>query len=166
MPKGENMGPVQIVLVSDNHGRIQPLQYLRTAWPDAGYYLNCGDVCVPEVYAEGFACVKGNMDNAFEYPMSMEIEIGKHRILVVHGHRHLFRYNDYSFLCETARRKECGTVFFGHLHRYIDTEINGIRLLNPGSIRSNRDGTPPSYMIVTVTDDAVTAERHNYSQER
>ena len=48
---------------------------------------------------------------------------------------------------------ECDTVFFGHTHVATDTIVDGVRLINPGSLYYSRDGRPISYCIITIDEE-------------
>ena len=56
----------------------------------------------------------------------------------------------------------CDVVFFGHTHRFTDVREDGIRLINPGSCSHNRDGSPPSFGLLTFEDDGkIDLKRYN-----
>ena len=81
---------VQIVLVSDNHGSREPLEYVRRVHADADSFIHCGDVELPTYLVDGFAVVQGNNDNYQQFPARRIVELGEHRIYVCHGHRDMF----------------------------------------------------------------------------
>ena len=154
-------GVIKIVLVSDNHGLRHPLEYLRTKYTDADYFLHCGDAELPVYEMAGFAVVQGNNDPYGSYPQRRILEIGEHRILMVHGHRDMI-FGQFGMLAEKARTFGCDIVCFGHTHIPFDKTIKGIRVLNPGSIWRNRDGSKPSYMILTLDGPDVYVEKCIY----
>ena len=52
----------------------------------------------------------------------------------------------------------CDIVCFGHTHvAYLD-QVDGITLLNPGSLSHSRDGKPCSYAILDINEDDVQVE--------
>lgn len=154
---------IKIVLVSDNHGQREGLEYVRTAHSDADYFFHCGDTELPPYELHGFAVVQGNNDYYGTYPMRKILEIGSHRIMLVHGHRDVI-FGHYEMLADKAAALGCDIACFGHSHIYHDSEVNGVRLLNPGSIWRNRDGSQPSYMIVTLDGDRILAERKTFQK--
>ena len=113
---------VQIVLVSDNHGSREPLEYVRRTHADADSFIHCGDVELPTY--------------------------------LVNGH--------FDMLSEKAKAEGCDIVFFGHTHIPFDKTIGGVRVINPGSIWMNRDGSEPSYMIVTLKGKTISVERKTF----
>lgn len=156
--------PLKIVLVSDNHGFAEPLEYVREAHKDCDYFIHCGDAEMPAYLLEGFAVVQGNNDFYNQFPPRKVLHIGKHTILVVHGHRDMIM-GRYEMLVGAAARYGADIVFFGHTHVPLEVEYEGVHLLNPGSIWHNRDGSQPSYYIVTLDEDKVSAERMTYTRQ-
>ncbi len=110
---------VQIVLVSDNHGSREPLEYVRRTHADADSFIHCGDVELPTYLVDGFAVVQGNNDNYQQFPARRIIELGEHRIYVCHGHRDMF-FGHFDMLSEKAkaerRRRKDATLFSSATH--------------------------------------------------
>ena len=162
------MSEVRIVLVSDNHGDRESLRWLRETYADYDYFVHCGDSIMSIGEMDGFICVCGNND--FQYgsavPDQQILEAGGHRIYICHGHMDFISYYHYSTMAKRAAAKNCDLVFFGHVHTVHDTTEDGIRLLNPGSIRQNRDGSPPSYMLVHISEDRIDAEVKEYVRKK
>jgi len=158
------MAPVNILLVSDSHGDRESLAYLKELYQDYDYLIHLGDSEMRTAELEGYLAVKGNHDSLADadMPELMILEVNGHRILVCHGHKEFIQYFKYAAMLEHAKRENCDTVFFGHVHVYQDTVQQGIRLLNPGSVYHNRDGTHPSYMLVKVDEEGIHAERMRY----
>ncbi len=150
---------MKIILVSDNHGDTYSINYLKKKYKDLAYRVHCGDNALLPEQMEGFEAVAGNMD-WFPYPEEIILEIEGHRILVLHGHRLFPSYRpDHDILAVRAKQLDCDTVFYGHTHLYYDGTVNGVRMLNPGSIYRNRDESPRCFMEVEITKDAITAKR-------
>ena len=158
------MDTVRIVLVSDNHGDRKGLQYLRETYADYDYFVHCGDSEMSIGELEGFICVRGNNDFPLgnDAPDQTVLEAGGHRIYICHGHMDFLSYFHYEPLARRAQARGCDTVFFGHVHKYDDETVEGVRLLNPGSLRHNRDGSAPSYMLVHINEDGILAQRMEY----
>ncbi|MEE3487447.1 MAG: YfcE family phosphodiesterase [Bulleidia sp.] len=156
------MSEIRILCASDNHGNAQALLDLKQKYSDFDYFLHCGDSQVPAFLLDGWCAVQGNTDMPGCHPYQMVIPVGSHRIYLTHGNHEL--YGGFENLAVTGKANGCDIVCFGHTHIYADTEVDGIRLLNPGSLRSNRDGTGPSYMIIRISGDDVKAERCSYQR--
>lgn len=151
------MKEIRIVLVSDNHGYEKPLDLIRSEYHDYDYMFHCGDSEMPEYMLEGFAAVAGNNDYYGSYPGHLVLDIGEHHFLLTHGHRD-FRWGRMDMLADVGRAHGCDVVCFGHTHIPFDDTVKGVRLLNPGSITHNRDGSDPSYMLLTLKGKQIRAE--------
>lgn len=158
------MDTVRILLVGDSHGDRESLVYLKKLYSDYDYLIHLGDSELSPRDLEGYLCVKGNHDSFPEtfIPFCRILEILGHRIYICHGHKDFPRYFKYENMIENARSQGCDTIFFGHVHVCQDKVQEGIRLLNPGSVYHNRDGTHPSYMTVAINEDGIHAERIDY----
>lgn len=152
-----------IILVSDNHGELSGLQYLKEKYRSADYFFHCGDAELPNYLLDGFLVVQGNNDIWQQFPMNKIVEIGEHRIYICHGHRDLF-YGRFEMLADKCRDLGCDIGCFGHSHVPFDKKVKGVRLLNPGSIWRNRDGSAPSYMIVTLKGKDIEVQRMTYNK--
>ncbi len=155
------MTKTKIILVSDNHYRADSLQQILNFYKDADYFFHCGDSELPYKSLSGFARVRGNNDYDYDYPESLVLEIGGHRFLLVHGHRQGVNFG-VDGLVRLAKINHADIVCFGHTHRFFEGEKDGILLLNPGSLWCNRDGTAPSYMVITLENNDVKIQRKNY----
>lgn len=155
--------PVKIILVSDNHGDAAPLDFVRDKYRGAQYFIHCGDAELPTWMLGGFSIVQGNNDGYKQFPDRLIMPVGEHQIYICHGHRDMF-FGHVDMLAEKAKENKCDLVFFGHTHIPFDAEIDGIRLVNPGSIWHNRDGSKPSYCIVTLNGKEIKVEKMIYEK--
>ncbi len=154
-----------IILVSDNHGETSGLEYVRNTHWGADIFVHCGDAELPTYLLDGFLVVQGNNDAWQQFPMRRVIEVQGHRIYICHGHRDLF-YGRFEMLADKARDFDCDIAFFGHSHVPFDKTVKGVRLLNPGSIWRNRDGSQPSYMVVTLRKGEIEVRRMTYVKNK
>lgn len=144
---------MKIIVVSDNHGRTAWLNKIRDRHKDADCFIHCGDIEMHPDELRGFVCVRGNNDY-YDYPEYRIVHLDKHNIFVTHGHR-MMLFFDRSFLVSKAKEHGCDIVCFGHTHVFEYRYIDGVHIINPGSITHNRDGSKPSYAIVEVNDDVI-----------
>jgi putative phosphoesterase len=149
---------MEIVVVSDSHGRIEVLSQIRERHPYADAYLHCGDSETDEDHLDSFASVQGNNDMYYNYPESRVIDLGACKILVIHGHQHYYgtRVRD---IAARAKKIGCTMAFFGHTHTFFTSIEDGVLMVNPGSVHHNRDGSQPCYALVHNRDGGWKVER-------
>lgn len=149
---------MKIVVVSDNHGDKKVLEKILNSYPDYDGFIHCGDSEMDRDELVGYASVRGNNDDDFNYPAELVLVFGNHRILVVHGHRQVYLDSRYG-LVEKAKENNCDIVCYGHTHAFEYQVLEGVTLLNPGSLNHNRDGSRASYAILELDDDNVMVEK-------
>lgn len=95
--------------------------------------------------------VQGNGDYFTKAPRKLIIDIDGVRILVVHGHEQRVKYEPgYKSLISAADDEECNIAVFGHTHIAEDDEINGTKILNPGSAKYGG-----SYGIIEIENGVI-----------
>ncbi len=153
---------MEILVVSDTHGRNERLAELEWAYPEAERFLHAGDWGGDSNYYRHWLSVKGNNDYyAVNLPRERIIEIADHRIYMVHGHQVPF-YNRTENFTHLAKANQCDIVITGHTHRPLIEEKDGVLILNPGSLSRNRDGSSPSYAVLTLEKDKKCARIKRY----
>lgn len=148
---------MKIVVVSDSHGRDERLDEILLKESDADCFIHCGDIETPEDAYPMFHIVKGNNDFFYTYPQRLILPLAGHRAMVVHGDR--FPYmRRLERMVEAAKQERCDIVCFGHTHVAMMEQMDGVLLLNPGSLWRARDGRGPSYAIMQIEGDAIQAD--------
>jgi uncharacterized protein len=141
-------GPPHLVgLISDTHGLIRPeaLDALR----DSEMIIHCGDIGDPAVLdalrrIAPVRAVRGNNDRgawARSLPAHDVIEIGSHRIYVVH---------DVSELLPDPDSAEFTAVVSGHSHKPAIEKRGEILFINPGSAGPRRFKLPTTVAALTI----------------
>lgn len=93
--------------------------------------------------------VRGNNDyNDVDIPYDLIINVKNHKILITHGHNYKV-YFGIQNLYYRALETGCDIVLYGHTHCYLDENVDGIRILNPGSITMPRDKIA-SYILLDI----------------
>lgn len=134
------------------------LDYILEKHKDADLFIHCGDIECDEMMYPTIETVAGNNDLYYDYPSQRIFTVYGHRILVLHSHQCMVYFKRSQWLKELALENHCDLVFYGHTHVAKDEMIDGIRLINPGSLRYSRDGRKPSYAIVTIDLNDVDVE--------
>lgn len=156
---------MQIVLVSDTHGRNEVFAQLRERHPVANAYLHAGDSETDPHNLDGFASVQGNNDYYSAHPEQLILDLGGVRVLMIHSHQYSAA-NRIPGLVSRAKKHGATLVFYGHTHAFHVERIDGITLVNPGSLWRNRDFTPESYALITITETDIDIQRINFPRVR
>lgn len=155
---------MQLVVVSDSHGRNEVFPKLRELYPNASAYLLLGDSETDEYSLDGFASVQGNNDAYGLFPPHLILDLDGVRIYMTHGDR-IPRMGMIDRFLVKAKEENCQLFLFGHTHIYEVHQKDGVTILNPGSIQQNRDGSNPSYALVTLDHGSITVERKELPRE-
>lgn len=130
---------MKILITSDIHGNKQSLEKIINKHQDCDYHLDAGDanLAVSKLKALNILSVKGNTDFFHKLPKERILEIDNKRILLVHGHtfRIKWHFNNLYYYAQSLNVDIC---IYGHTHRQLLEEVEGIIYLNPGSVLDNK----------------------------
>lgn len=150
---------MKIAVFSDTHGSAaRMLRAVGELHPDAVVHL--GDYerdadCLEREYPEiPLYRVCGNCDMAPRSPQELVAEFGPVRALLCHGHRYAVDWGRLDSMVYAAQEKGCTLVLYGHTHRAENTEIGGVKLVNPGTAGL---GSARSFALVTVFENGGVA---------
>lgn len=137
---------MKVIVVSDNHRDVEILKEIVRKHP-ADLYLHAGDsVLVPEMIAP-FVSVRGNCD-IYPYDLHRTFEIGQYKIYMTHGH--LFSK---ARLIKNAKTNGCQVAICGHTHVPSIEEVDGLYVINPGSISFPRMDHDKTYIEMDLAED-------------
>ena len=144
---------MKVLIVSDTHRRHENyLKVLEQVKP-LDLVIHCGDVEGGEYLIEEAAgcpveMIQGNNDYFSDLPREKEFQLGKYRVLLVHGHQYRVNFG-FEELAREARSRGIDLVMYGHTHRPVIVQEHGLTILNPGSLTYPRqDGRRPSCIIM------------------
>ena len=147
---------MEIIIVSDSHGGLNPLYLITERHPEAAHYLHCGDSEFPLYDWERFSIVQGNSDSDtynYEEDVHLTLPTGDH-VWVTHGHFYLTRINVNRLIKEAKTFDPLPTIIcHGHTHRVDVRQEEGILILNPGSVENPRDGNTRTYIRLEITPE-------------
>ena len=117
----------QLLLISDNHTEAGILHDVLTHNEDCDEAIHLGDsqFTYDDTDLSRFVRVKGNTDFYPEFPAEEIVSINGIRAFCAHGHTHVARYE----------------------------EIDGVHVINPGSISQSRSRVEETYAVVTIDDE-------------
>lgn len=151
---------MKILVVSDTHRRDDNLQLVIEEEKPFDMLIHLGDAegseyWIPEWAGEHcmMAMVMGNNDFFSSLERELEVEIGPHKLLLTHGHYYGVSMGPEG-LADEAKSRGCDIAMYGHTHRPFFGQVDGVTVVNPGSLSYPRqEGHRPSYLIMTVEED-------------
>jgi putative phosphoesterase len=156
-----------ILVISDSHGNIAALttvlKWAHDADLEAAVFLGDGyeDLGLASARAgfdHSWHAVRGNGDYQFSLPDSMMLEISARTLFLSHGNRHNVR-EGCKTIAAAARNAGAEAALFGHTHIPYCATVNGIFLLNPGSIGRPRSDAGCTFAVLDCPDSGSLAAR-------
>lgn len=158
---------MKIFVISDTHGKTSKVTEVWSRLSDVDLIIHLGDYAEDARLLERelgteVVFVKGNMDGSYssEDYRILKTEYGK--LLLTHGHMDNVKLSPLN-LVYRAQELGCKAALFGHTHRPVYTEENGIYLINPGSLSLPRDGSDGSYAILHTSSEELNCAIVYYS---
>ena len=150
---------MKLAILSDTHGLLRPqvLEHLKNA--DA--ILHGGDINKQSVVDElrqyaPLYVVRGNNDKewAEEIPHDLTVALGGVTFYMVHNKKEL-----------PAKVDGVDVVVFGHSHKYVQEEKDGLLWLNPGSCGPRRFHQEITMMMAEVGEGKIRVEKISIPHE-
>lgn len=144
---------MKLAILSDTHGLLRPevVEHLKTA--DA--ILHGGDINKQSIVdqLEGYAplyIVRGNNDKAWAegIPHHRTVTLGGATFYMVHNRKEV-----------PADLSGVDVVVFGHSHKYVQEEKDGLLWLNPGSCGPRRFHQEITMMMAEVAEGNIQVEK-------
>lgn len=134
---------MKIAVISDTHRVNKYIDIAKKYIKKCNILIHLGDnIEDVERLTEDFRgivySVKGNCDFSSKYPSEQVIEIEGKKIFITHGHNYGVKYS-LNNIYYRAKELEVDIVLFGHTHKALIVEEDGIILMNPGSISLPRN---------------------------
>lgn len=152
---------MKIAVFSDTHGSTaRMLRAVEALRPDAlvhlGDYERDADALKKAFPDIPLYQVAGNCDVASVSPLDLVVDFCGVQTLLTHGHRHSVDWGRLDSLIYAAQERGCRLVLFGHTHIPENTEIGGVRAVNPGTAGKGRSLT---FALVEIfPNGGITAE--------
>ena len=150
---------MKLAILSDTHGLLRPevVEQLKTA----NAILHGGDINKQSIvdqlrqYAPLYV-VRGNNDKewAEDIPHDLTITLDGVTFYMVHNKKEL-----------PATLNGVDVVVFGHSHKYVQEEKNGILWLNPGSCGPRRFHQEITMMMAELADGEIQVEKISIPHE-
>ena len=129
----------KLIIISDTHGNGKGVEELLPliAENDCLIHLGDGFMDIREInrmYPEKVYYCAGNCDFFSSLPLDGELEIEGVKIYYCHGHKYGVK-SDLHALALEAKRRDCDVALYGHTHEAKITEMEGVVLINPGTLK-------------------------------
>ena len=149
----------KIIVISDSHGNTKGVNDLLPLVAENDYLIHLGDGAsdlreLRDLYPDKVYFCGGNCDYSSYYAESGVLEIEKRRIFYCHGHRYGVK-QDLLSLALAAKSRDCDIALYGHTHTAKISELEGVTLINPGSLRYSV-GHGGSYCYLVIAGDKAT----------
>ena len=151
---------MRILVVSDTHRNKRALERAVLSQPKAELILFLGDGVgeAEEVSRDlrpnqTMLMVKGNNDWCCREPLEREVWAGDTKILMMHGHSRQVTYGMGSAI---QAAKNCGAkiLLFGHTHIPVCDYVDGLYIMNPGSLGIPLNGFP-TYGVIDILPQGI-----------
>ena len=158
---------MKILVIGDTHGKLNKVREVYAKLTNIDLIAHTGDL-ITDAAALGkefnvpVVAAKGNCDSSYSKEDFEIIETECGNILLTHGHMEQVNYQ-LTTLMYKAMEENCIAVLFGHTHKALIDECEGIHFVNPGSLSRPRDNSDGSYAIVRTSDEGFDASIVYYS---
>lgn len=160
---------MKILVVSDTHRKDDNLKRVLSEECPLDMLIHLGDAEGSEHFIPDWVnpecrmeMVLGNNDFFSRLDREREIDIAGHKAFITHGHYYGVSMGPEG-LADEAKSRGCDIAMYGHTHRPFLDVIDGITVLNPGSLSYPRqEGRRPSYMIINVGADGKLDYQQKY----
>lgn len=149
----------RIIVVSDTHGNAKGVEKMLPLIEENHYFIHLGDgisdlrAALEKADKKTYFC-RGNCDFFASVPDEGELEVEGVKIFYCHGHKYGVK-SGLGVLAREAKKRGCAVALYGHTHIAKITEIDGVTLINPGSMRFSFD-EGGSYCYLVVNGDKIT----------
>ena len=156
---------MRIGVVGDIHGNLSGLERALGAMGPVDQLLFTGDgyrelVRVKLSLKVPIIGVAGNCDFSTDYPVDQFFQLESHPVMLTHGHRYGVKQG-LTTIGLAGRERGVGLIVFGHTHFPLNTEWEGIRLFNPGTLCPGRAYRGVTYGLIEIDHEHI-----KFSHER
>ncbi len=145
-----------LIVLSDSHGDVGAIRRVLQAEKTISAVLYLGDglrdveEVMPEYKALRFYTVGGNCDFHAFAPREALAPFDKVVVYYTHGHIHGVKY-DLDTFGQAAKVRGASLALFGHTHKPLCEQKDGVTLFNPGSCGRCYTGDN-TYGVITLED--------------
>lgn len=145
---------MKILVVSDSHHDDETLRKIAIKHSDCDFYFHLGDSQSSKENISPFISVKGNCDY-FSSDLIKYIST-----VTPYGKLYAEHIPFYQMNINKLKKEGYKIYLHGHTHRKRNEVIDGIHIINPGSISYPRD-SHSSYCLLNISKDKVDVKFYN-----
>lgn len=148
-----------IMVISDTHGNRQALENLDRLFAESDFIIHLGDtssdgMLIRHKYPQKTYLLNGNCDFTRLGEDELVLEIEGIKLFACHGDRYGVKRNLYR-LYERCEELGCTLALYGHTHEAREDKIEGVTLINPGTLSRFASG---SYLYLVIHDGKVVTK--------
>ncbi len=149
---------MELLLFSDNHRDRESVKELLQKHPNADRIISLGDSEMKEYELTELNIfgVKGNYPFEPNFPKELTFVFEDAKVYLTHGH-HFSVKMGLSRLLHYGLYNEVDIICFGHTHKPLLKEIQGVLMLNPGSLSRRKFNSKASYAVLTIEPKQIKA---------
>lgn len=146
---------MKILVVSDTHKDFAALCDVVEKNLDADLIIHLGDGenearDIHNLHPEkAMIYVAGNTDFGVHKDVQIVTANG-YKIFCTHGHLYDVQ-SGLDILVAAAKQNDCRIALFGHTHSYRTEKVDDVFVMNPGSLKSPRNNSEPTYGIIELS---------------
>ena len=149
---------MNIAVFSDTHGRTRGmLRAIAAEQPDLVFHLGDNERDAQSILranpVQALLVVCGNCDYSPEQPETREVTLEGVKFYATHGHRHRVKY-ELETILNVGHFSGADVVLFGHSHRAVCEQVDGMWVINPGT---SGLGETPTYALIRLKDGSVAS---------
>lgn len=154
---------MKIIIVSDTHGRIENYEKLLKKEEQPDMLFHCGDIGRDEDYIPFITpcplyMVAGNNDYSSDLSSEQYVYVENYKIMITHGHMYGVNYST-ERLAAVAKTNGAQIVCYGHTHVPLLQEMDGVTIINPGSLSLPRQmGRIPTYAVLEIEEEKISVK--------
>lgn len=147
-----------LTVVSDTHGNRAAIDSLARVLEESDAVVHLGDTSQDGIYIKKYNkntyTINGNCDLMPCGQNEAVIPVEGVKIFACHGHRYSVK-SGLAGLAERAKDLGCRIALYGHTHRAREEEIDGVLLLNPGTMSRYSE---KSYIYLVINGEKAVAK--------
>lgn len=149
---------MELLIFSDNHRDRDIVKKLVQQYPNADRIISLGDSEMKEYELTELNIfgVKGNYPFEPNFPKELTFVFENTKVYLTHGH-HFSVKMGLSRLLQYGIYNDIDIICFGHTHQPFLSEVEGILMINPGSLSKNKYHNNASYAILSIEPSSIKA---------